>query len=308
MTKNRTQDPDRDRISAYHTFRGVDYTIAPESDGVWCWRRDDGVGGVHGGFTSKEAAAADAKRAIDENVDNTRQPANDNGERAVAPAPAGGALTSLKALEVALSGVNTSSLAGRSGLSMLQFKREGSGTWLFGQKKTVVEDGSLWGINPLTFKWGSVGFSNDNKAHERLVPVNQPKPDVTELPDMGFEWRDQMTVNLKCLSGADTGLEVVFKTATDGGIKAVVGMIDAVQDRFNGGEHEGKVVPIVKLGKDSYPHGQYGRIWYPVMEITDWMPLNGPAPAPKPTSPPPPRKPPAAAEQAASAPRRRRVA
>jgi hypothetical protein len=185
---------------------------------------------------------------------------------------------------------------------MLQFKREGSGTWLFGQKKTVVEDNSLWGVNPLTFKWGSVGFSNDDKAHERLAPVNQPKPDVTELPDMGFEWRDQMTVNMKCVSGADAGIEVVFKTATDGGIKAVVGLIDTVQERFNGGEHGGKVVPIVKLGKGSYPHGQYGRIWYPVMEITDWMPLSGPAPAPEPSPQP--------TEQASTStqPRRRRVA
>jgi hypothetical protein len=243
-------------------------------------------------------------RTQDSNRD--RGPANDNGEGAVAPAPSGGALASLKALEMALSGVDTSSLAGRSGLSMLQFKREGSGTWLFGMKKTVVEDDSLWGVNPLTFKWGSVGFSNDNKAHERLVPVNQPKPEVMELPDMGFEWRDQMTVNMKCVSGTDAGVEVVFKTATDGGIKAVVGLIDVVRDRFNAGEHGGKVVPIVRLEKDSYPHGQYGRIWFPVLTIVDWMSLNGPAPAPAPASPPP--KPPAAAEQAASAPRRRRVA
>jgi len=66
----------------------------------------------------------------DHNRDHNRGPDNDNNERAVAPAPAGGALTSLKALEMALSGVDTSSVAGRSGLPMLQFKREGSGTWL----------------------------------------------------------------------------------------------------------------------------------------------------------------------------------
>ena len=139
-------------------------------------------------------------------------------------------------------------------------------------------------------------FSNDNKALERLVPVNQPKPEFAELPDKGFPWQEQMTVNMKCVSGADAGLEVVFKTATDGGIKAVVGLIDTVRDRFNGGEHGGKVVPIVRLEKDSYPHPQYGRTWVPVLPIEDWMPLDGPAPASKPVSPPP-------AEQ----PRRRRI-
>jgi len=174
---------------------------------------------------------------------------------------------------------------------MLQFKREGSGTWLFGQKKNVVEDNSLWGVNPLTFRWGYVCFSNDNKALERLVPVNQPKPEVTELPDRGFPWQEQMTVNMKCVSGADAGLEVVFKTATDGGIKAIAGLIDAVRDRFNGGEHGGKVVPIVRLEKDSYQNPQYGRIWVPVLPIIDWMSLDGPVPAPAPASPPPTEQP-----------------
>ena len=53
----------------------------------------------------------------------------------------------------------------------------------------------------------------------------------------------------------------------------------------------------MQLEKDSYPHQQYGKIWIPVLTIVDWMPLDGPAPAPEPASPPP-------AEQ----PRRRRVA
>jgi len=184
-------------------------------------------------------------------------------------------------------------------LPMLQFKREGSGTWMFGQKKTVVEAGSRWAINPATFKWGHVCFGEANKATECLVSVSQPMPAITELPDTGFPWQPQMTVNMKCVDGTDAGIEVVFKTATDGGIKAVVGLIEAVRDRLNSGAHDGKVAPICVLEKDSYPHTQYGRIWCPVFNIVDWMPLSGPAPAPTPASPPPPPT-----EQ----PRRRRVA
>jgi hypothetical protein len=240
------------------------------------------------------------------NHDPDRVPDNDNGGRAIAPAPAGGALASLKALETALSSVDTSAYAGRSGLPMLLFKREGSGTYVFGQNKTVVEDGSLWAPNPLSFKWGYICFSNDSKAHEHLVPVNRPKPEVTELPDRGSPWQEQMTVNMKCLSGADAGVEVVFKTATDGGIKAVVGLIDEVRDRLNGGEHDGNVVPKVRLAKDSYPHPQYGRIWKPVFAIDGWMPLSGP-PAPEP-APAPAGSPTAGGSSAAEQPRRRRVA
>jgi hypothetical protein len=222
--------------------------------------------------------------------------ANDNS-RAIAPAPTGGALTSLQALATALSKVDTSAVSGRSELPMLQFKRDGNGTWWYGQRKTVVEDDSPWAVNPVTFGWGYVCFGDGNKRlGERVVPVSQPKPDVADLPDKGFPWVEEWTVNLKCIGGADAGTEVIYKPTTVGGIQAIAGLIETVRDRLSGGEHGGKVVPIVHLEKDSYSHPQYGRVWTPLLSIVDWMPLDGPAPAPTPTSSPP-------AEQ----PRRRRV-
>jgi hypothetical protein len=229
---------------------------------------------------------------------NDRDHDNDNSARAVAPAPAGGALTSLAALSAALNSVDTASVAGRSGLPMLQFKREGSGTWVYGQRKTVVEDGSRWGINVLTFKWGYICFGDGNKVlGDRLVSVSLPKPEVTELPDKGFPWLEQWAVNLKCIDGADAGTEVVYKPTTVGGTQAVAGVIEAVRDRLNGGAHDGKVAPIVRLEKDSYTHAQFGRVWTPQLRIVEWMPLSGPTPAPAPGSPPPTEQP-----------RRRRVA
>jgi hypothetical protein len=224
---------------------------------------------------------------------------NDNGaNRAPVAAAAMGstALTSLTALGAVLNGVDTASVAGRSGLPMLTFKRDGNGTWMFGQKRTHVEEGSSWAVNPLTFKRGYICFSNDNKVvGEHLLSVSQPMPDVTELSDKGFKWVQQWAVSLKCIDGTDAGTEVVYKPTTVGGIQAIAGLIEAVRDRLGGGQHDGKVSPIVHLKKDSYQNPQYGKIWIPVMTVVDWMPLSGPAPAP--TSPPP-------AEQ----PRRRRVA
>jgi hypothetical protein len=233
--------------------------------------------------------------------DDDRDYDNDNdarGGQAIAPAPAAGALTSLTALAATLNGVDMTSVGGRSGMPMLQFKREGSGTWSYGQRRTVVEDGSRWAVNPLTYKWGFICFSDSNKVlGERLVPVSQPKPEITALPDKGGDWQEQWSVNLKCISGTDAGTEVVYKPTTVGGIQAVAGLIEAVRDRLNGGQHDGKVSPIVQFEKDSYQHAQHGRVWTPLVTIVDWMPLNGPARAPTPASPPP-------AEQ----PRRRRVA
>ena len=229
------------------------------------------------------------------NVDRDRDHDNDNDVRerrektlgAVAPAPTGGALTSLAALRTALNSVDMTSIGGRSGKPMLQFKsREDNGTWMFGQQRTIPEASSLWVVNPRTFKWGYICFSNDNKVvGDRLVPVSQPMPEITELPDKGADWQQQMAVDLKCINGADAGIEVVLKVSTDGGIQAVTGLIASVRDKLNGGMHDGKVAPIVRLEKDYYQHSQYGRVWKPVLTIVDWMLPDGPAPAP--TSPPP---------------------
>ena len=230
----------------------------------------------------------------DHDRDSDHAHANDNGEHErpgskIAPAPAGGALTSLAALQTALANVNTAAIIGRTGLPMMLFKREGSGTWMFGQKKTIPEPGSKWAVNPLTFKWGCISFNDANKVvGEHLVSVSQPKPLITDMQDVGFPWQEQWAVNMKCLSGADAGAEVIFKANTDGGIKAIVIMLDLVRDRLNGGQYDGKIVPIVLLEKDSYLHKQYGKIWTPVLNTVDWMSLDGPAPAPAPTPTAPP--------------------
>ena len=225
--------------------------------------------------------------------DNNREDAREH--KVPAAAPAEGALASLAALGAALNGVDTASVTGRSGMPRMEFKSREGGVWMFGQRRTVPEDGSRWAVNPLTFKRGYICFSNDNKVvGEHLLPVSQPMPEVTELPDKGFEWQEQWAVNLKCIDGTDAGTEAVYKTTTVGGIQAIVGLLDAVRDRLNGGQHGGKVSPVVHLEKDSYPNSEHGKIWTPLLTIVDWMPLSGPAPEP---APPPP------AEQ----PRRRRV-
>ena len=240
----------------------------------------------------------------DHDQDRNRDHANDNGEherpggKQVASAPAGGALASIASLAAALANVPIG--IGRTGLPMMLFKsREDGGTWGFGQRRTIPEEGSRWAVNPLTIQWGCISFGDGNKVvGERLVPITQPKPLIADMPDTTFPWQEEWSVNMKCLDGADAGVEVIFKATTDGAIKAIVLLVDELRNRLNGNQHNGKIVPIALLEKDGYQHPKHGPTAIPVLTIVDWMPLDGPAPAPAPVEPTPP----------VDQPRRRRVA
>ena len=238
------------------------------------------------------------------NHDRDSDHANDNGEhekpesKPVVPAPAGGALAAVATLQAALANVPIG--IGRTGLPMMLFKsREDGGTWGFGQRRTIPEEGSRWAVNPLTIQWGCISFGDGNKVvGERLVPITQPKPLIADMPDTTFPWQEEWSVNMKCLDGADAGVEVIFKATTDGAIKAIVLLVDELRNRLNGNQHNGKIVPIALLEKDGYQHPKHGPTAIPVLTIVDWMPLDGPAPTPAPVEPTPP----------VDQPRRRRVA
>ena len=215
-----------------------------------------------------------------------------------AAAPAEGALASLAALGAALNGVDTASVTGRSGMPMMEFKSREGGIWMFGQRRTVPEDGSRWAVNPLTFKRGYICFSNDNKVVGEHLASRQPADARTHgaARQRASNGRSSGPSTSSASTGPTPAPRRSIKTTTVGGIQAIVGLIDAVRDRLNGGQHGGKVSPVVHLEKDFYPHSEHGKIWTPLLTIVDWMPLSGPAPAPTPAPPPP-------AEQ----PRRRRV-
>jgi len=84
----------------------------------------------------------------DRDHDRASDHANDNGEHErpggkIASAPAGGALTSLAALQTALANVNTAAIIGRTGLPLMLFKSR-EATWGFGQRRTIPEADSRW--------------------------------------------------------------------------------------------------------------------------------------------------------------------
>jgi hypothetical protein len=244
----------------------------------------------------------------DSNPDSNPDPANDNNNgAAMTPVPKASALasTALTAMIAAFKTVDTP-ISSYSLHPLMQFKSREKGIWAFGQRKTIPDPGSLWAVNPhpvFSMKWGWICWGDSSKPlGEKLVPITEPLPDFATLRNLGFPWQEARAASMKCVSGVDAGTEVVFKTNTVGGKQEIDRLIDEVRNRINNGQHDGKVVPVVRLENSSYSHPQFGKTYVPVMTIADWMPLDGPAPAPEPASPPS-SSPSSTTEQ----PRRRRV-
>jgi hypothetical protein len=214
------------------------------------------------------------------------------------------------ATSVAQAGANTNTDA------FMKFTK--TGEWVFGAEGIVVEDDSIWAINPLGFvhgwtAWGSKDRGNAGQnAGEVMVPATQPMPLESALPAVNGDWQKAIGIQMVCTTGDDEGVQTMFKSNSHGGRKAYAALVQAVLARIASGE--GTVMPLAKLKADSYKHKEYGQIFNPIIEVTGWAdhtkaehaPVEAAAPQVTLTAPPAAEEPKAPEAPAAEEPRRRR--
>jgi pyruvate/2-oxoglutarate dehydrogenase complex dihydrolipoamide acyltransferase (E2) component len=215
------------------------------------------------------------------------------------------AVASLQTLKQGLANVKTS-LPETTGEPFLRL----DGVWLYGPENIEVEPGSQWAINPLSFKHGFCSWTRhpaeskkkNELVGEVMVAMTAPKPAQVELRDTGWDWNDQVSFQLKCLTGEDVGEQVLYKNSSKGGINATGELIGAIMAQLD--KDPSRPVPVVTLDKDFYNHKTYGRTDIPVFKIERWVELSDELPADAPAAQSEPAKEPAAA--AAATPARRR--
>jgi hypothetical protein len=86
-------------------------------------------------------------------------------------------------------------------------------------------------------------------------------------------WEPQVGFSLKCVSGEDAGMDARYTVTSVGGRRAVQAL--AVEIATQVDKDQSKPVPVVKLGKDSYSHKSYGRIFTPVFAVQTWIGMDG---------------------------------
>ena len=184
----------------------------------------------------------------------------------------GANLPSVKSLATALRTIE----ADVGGAGTVIIKMDKTGHWVFGADQTEIEDDSTWAVNPFSFVHGYIAWGDGEVLAEKMVNVSQPLPELEAAPPGAKKgWETQVGMSIKCLSGADTGMEARYTTTSVGGKKAVQALAVAIATQVD--KDQDTPVPVVELGKEHYTHKSYGRIFTPVFKVVDWVGMDGDA-------------------------------
>ncbi len=142
------------------------------------------------------------------------------------------------------------------------------GYWVYGQKDTEVEEGSLWAINPMSLQTGFVAWKGGQPVGKRMGSIFNAPITRDELTDVGAKWDEAVSFELVCTSGEDVGVECEYNANSYGGRKAFTDLMDALMKQS--AIDADKIVPIVEMSADEYTHKEYGLTYNPVFNIKDW--------------------------------------
>lgn len=186
------------------------------------------------------------------------------------------------------------------------------GDWVFGQEDNAVAKGTEAIINPLSIKHGyscwtnrqpgqgkneqlgeiMVGLAQSLQPMHELELKRDPQMVAAALRKAGLDensdpalkrealesvptadWKDQISLDMKFVTGKHKGTQVMWKVSSVGGLHAARQVLDAILSKLDEGTEY--VCPIVALNADSYKHNTYGKTYTPVLDIVGWANLEG---------------------------------
>jgi hypothetical protein len=170
-----------------------------------------------------------------------------------------------------LAGVSQGLQNTTTGVPFLSLK---AGVFVYGPEKIEVEEGSRWAVNPYSIHHGFACWGDGELLGEVMARFDQPPPRQDQLQDYGQPWGQQISMELKCVSGEDAGITVLYKSTSVGMRNAAKALIDQIVNQAQAdAEH---IVPVVELECDSYQHKKYGETFFPVLDPIEWLTMGGP--------------------------------
>jgi hypothetical protein len=147
-----------------------------------------------------------------------------------------------------------------------------AGDYIYGPQNIDVQDGSQWAVNLAALEHGWVCWGDGELLGQIMVDVRLPQP-ARPLPIEGYAFEAQFGMGLACISGEDSGLEVIYKNNSLGYKKAFDQLLADVRARY--AVDQAFFWPVLELLTSSYPHKKYGQIFEPVFKIVGWADAQG---------------------------------
>jgi hypothetical protein len=170
----------------------------------------------------------------------------------------------------------STALVGIGGKPLLRMLK--SGSWVYGPSDEEVQEGSWWAINPLSILHGWVAWTNHTGATkntmvgELLAPVFEPKP-MRPQPVDGWPFNEQRVFELRCMNGDDVGVEVIHKSSSIGGMRAIDDLLKTQDAQLDADPAHPCLV--VELLSGSYKHQKYGQIYTPEFKVVGFASMTG---------------------------------
>lgn len=147
-----------------------------------------------------------------------------------------------------------------------------SGEWVYGSDDIDMEEGSQWAVNTASFGMGFQAWSSDGELEgEEIAPLTSPPILHSDLENVGAEWKPLLAAQFLCVSGADKGVSIIYKTTSKGGIKAVNTLMSEIVSHFNDDPTSEEQVPVIEFDMSFYKHKKYGKIYTPVLKVVNWL-------------------------------------
>lgn len=145
-----------------------------------------------------------------------------------------------------------------------------AGEWLFGADDDEVNENSLFAVATDSFVTGWQAWDDGELTGEEIQALEEGAIPRSELPEVDGDWKPLIGFNLLGIEGADEGVQLMYKTTSKGGIKAVNALMKTIVAHAQSGTHNGALIPVIALSTDHYKHKKYGKIFTPVLKVLEW--------------------------------------
>ena len=143
------------------------------------------------------------------------------------------------------------------------------GEWVYGADEIEVSDDSAFVIDPSSYSQGYVAWSADGELEdEKMAAAGQP-PVLLSALDNSMNWKVQVGFALKGIEGAEDGVQILFKTSSQGGKEVISTLLAQIIAKARTGATA--FCPVVLLDNSSYKHKKYGKIYKPVLTVDEWV-------------------------------------